>query len=190
VVDAYEGGYAAWVLARVERERVSQVTEERRRNLARKELAWLRRGAPARTSKPKFRIEAATELIADEPPPRDTVALQKLAAVRLGKDVVDVEDVRVDHPRGGDVPLLHDVTWRLAPGERVGVVGANGAGKTTLLRLLTGQRRPDAGRVTRGTTVSWACLTQDLAELAEVEHLRAVEASSRSRGRSSWPARR
>jgi len=176
VVDAYEGGYAAWVLARVERERVSQVTEERRRNLARKELAWLRRGAPARTAKPKFRIDAATELIADEPPPRDTVALQKLAAVRLGKDVVDVEDVRVDHPRGGDVPLLHDVTWRLAPGERVGVVGANGAGKTTLLRLLTGQRDPDAGRVKRGTTVHWACLTQDLAELHEVEHLRAVEA--------------
>ena len=176
VVDAYEGGYAAWVLARVERERVSQVTEERRRNLARKELAWLRRGAPARTSKPKFRIDAATELIADEPPPRDTVALQKLAAVRLGKDVVDVEDVRVEHPRGGDVPLLHDVTWRLAPGERVGVVGANGAGKTTLLRLLTGQRDPDAGRVKRGKTVRWACLTQDLAELHEVEHLRAVEA--------------
>ena len=176
VVDASEGGYAAWVLARVERERVSQVTEERRRNLARKELAWLRRGAPARTSKPKFRIDAATELIADEPPPRDTVALQKLAAVRLGKDVVDVEDVRVDHPRGGDVPLLYDVTWRLAPGERVGVVGANGAGKTTLLRLLTGQRDPDAGRVKRGKTVRWACLTQDLAELHEVEHLRAVEA--------------
>ena len=176
VVDASEGGYAAWVLARVERERVSQVTEERRRNLARKELAWLRRGAPARTSKPKFRIDAATELIADEPPPRDTVALQKLAAVRLGKDVVDVEDVRVDHPRGGDVPLLDDVTWRLAPGERVGVVGANGAGKTTLLRLLTGQRDPDAGRVKRGKTVRWACLTQDLAELHEVEHLRAVEA--------------
>ncbi|WP_340293406.1 ABC-F family ATP-binding cassette domain-containing protein, partial [Aquipuribacter hungaricus] len=176
VVDAYEGGYAAWVLARVERERVSQVTEERRRNLARKELAWLRRGAPARTSKPKFRIDAATELIADEPPPRDTVALQKLAAVRLGKDVVDVEDVRVEHPRGGDVPLLHDVTWRLAPGERVGVVGANGAGKTTLMRLLTGDRQPDAGRVKRGTTVRLAILTQDLAELHEVEHLRAVEA--------------
>jgi len=176
VVDAYEGGYAAWVLARAERERMSQVTEERRQNLMRKELAWLRRGAPARTSKPKFRIEAATVLIADEPPPRDTVALQKLAAVRLGKDVVDVEDVRVDHPRGGDVPLLTDVTWRLAPGERVGVVGANGAGKTTLMRLLTGQRQPDAGRVKRGKTVRWAILTQDLAELGEVEHLRAVEA--------------
>lgn len=176
VVDAYEGGYAAWVLARAERERVSQVTEERRQNLVRKELAWLRRGAPARTSKPKFRLDAASDLIADEPPPRDTVALQKLAAVRLGKDVVDVEDVRVDHPRGGDVPLLHDVTWRLAPGERVGVVGANGSGKTTLLTLLTGQRQPDAGRVKRGKTVSWACLTQDLAELDEVQHLRAVEA--------------
>ncbi len=176
VVDAYEGGYAAWVLARAERERMSQVTEERRQNLMRKELAWLRRGAPARTSKPKFRIEAATVLIADEPPPRDTVALQKLAAVRLGKDVVDVEDVRVDHPRGGDVPLLTDVTWRLAPGERVGVVGANGAGKTTLMRLLTGQRAPDAGRVKRGKTVRSAILTQDLAELDEVQHLRAVEA--------------
>ncbi len=176
VVDAYEGGYAAWVLTRAERARVSQVTEERRQNLVRKELAWLRRGAPARTSKPKFRIDAATELIADEPPPRDTVALQKLAAVRLGKDVVDVEDVRVEHPRGGDVPLLDDVTWRLAPGERVGVVGANGAGKTTLLKLLTGERSPDAGRVRRGKTVQWACLTQDLAELEEVSHLRAVEA--------------
>ncbi|WP_336921851.1 ABC-F family ATP-binding cassette domain-containing protein [Aquipuribacter sp. SD81] len=174
-VDAYEGGYAAWVLARAERQRVAAVTEERRQNLVRKELAWLRRGAPARTSKPRFRLDAAADLIADEPPPRDGVALQRLAAARLGKDVLDLEDVRVDHPRGGE-PLLAGTTWRLAPGERYGVVGANGAGKTTMLRLLTGQREPDGGRVRRGKTVEVACLTQDLAELAPVAHRRAVEA--------------
>ena len=175
VVDAYEGGYAAWTLARVERQRVSAVTEERRLNLVRKELAWLRRGPPARTSKPKFRIDAAESLIADEPPPRDGVALQTLASSRLGKDVLDLEDVRVDHPRG-DGDLLRGITWRLGPGDRVGVVGANGAGKTTLLRVLTGELPPDGGKVKRGKTVEVACLTQDLADLAPVAHLRAVEA--------------
>ncbi|MFC5381871.1 ABC-F family ATP-binding cassette domain-containing protein [Aquipuribacter nitratireducens] len=174
-VDAYEGGYAAWVLARAERQRVAAVTQERRQNLVRKELAWLRRGAPARTSKPKFRLDAAAALIDDEPPPRDSVALQRLAAARLGKDVIDLEDVRVEHPRGGP-PLLQHVTWRLAPGERYGVVGANGAGKTTLLRLLTGEQAPDAGRVKRGKTVEVAVLSQDLHELDVVAHRRAVEA--------------
>ncbi len=176
-VDAYDGGYAAWVLARAERSRVAATTEERRQNLLRKELAWLQRGAPARTSKPRFRIDAATALVADEPAPRDTLALQRLATARLGKDVIDLEGVtvRVDTPTGPRT-LLQDITWRLAPGERVGVVGPNGAGKTTLLRLLTGAHLPDSGRVRSGKTVRSAMLTQDVAELDAVSHRRAVEA--------------
>lgn len=125
VVDVYEGGYAAFTLARAERARVAAAVESRRANLARKELAWLRRGAPARTSKPKFRIDAANALIEDEPPPRDTLALQRFATQRLGKDVVDLEHVDL---RRGDRMLLRDATWRLGPGDRVGIVGVNGAG--------------------------------------------------------------
>ena len=176
-VDAYDGGYAAWVLARAERERVASATEDRRQNLLRKELAWLRRGPPARTSKPRFRIDAATALIADEPPARDSLALQRLAMARLGKDVVDLEDVTARVPvASGSRTLLDHVTWRLGPGDRVGVVGPNGVGKTTLLRLLTGDRAPDAGRVKRGKTLRPAMLSQDVAELDEVAHRRAVEA--------------
>ncbi|MFP5334087.1 MAG: ABC-F family ATP-binding cassette domain-containing protein [Actinomycetes bacterium] len=178
VVDAYEGGYAAYVLARAERGRVAAVTAERRANLLRKELAWLRRGAPARTSKPRFRLDAAAALVADEPPPRDPLELQRAAGTRLGKDVLDVEDVTV---RVGDRALLDDVTWRLGPGDRVGVIGANGAGKTTLLRLLAGELAPDAGRVRRGKTVVTAVLSQHLEELDEVAHLRVVEAVERDR---------
>jgi ATPase subunit of ABC transporter with duplicated ATPase domains len=176
-VDSFEGGYAAWVLARAERARVAAATEERRRNLVRKELAWLRRGAPARTSKPRFRLDAAAALIADEPPPRDGVSLERLATARLGKDVLDLEDVSVAvDTAAGRHQVLDRVTWRLGPGDRVGLVGANGAGKTTILRLLTGERRPDAGRVRRGKTIRVAVLGQDVAELDEVAHRRAVEA--------------
>ena len=137
---SYEGGYSAYVLARAERARLAEAADRRRRSLLRKELAWLRRGPPARTSKPKFRIEAATELIEDEPAPRDSVQLARIAAGRLGKTVIDVEDASVS--AGGRV-LLDQATWRLGPGDRVGVVGVNGSGKTTLLRLLAGALRAD-----------------------------------------------
>ncbi|MDP9240838.1 MAG: ATP-binding cassette domain-containing protein, partial [Actinomycetota bacterium] len=167
----YEGGYSAYVLARAERARVADVTEARRANLLRKELAWLRRGPPARTSKPRFRLDAAAALVADEPPPRDSVSLQALATSRLGKSVYDVEDVTA---RAGDRVLLHDTTWRVGPGERVAVVGANGSGKTTLLRLLVGQLAPQEGRVRVGLTVRPAYLSQQVDELPE--QLRVLEA--------------
>jgi ATP-binding cassette subfamily F protein uup len=159
LVDTYEGGYAAYVLAKAERERQAAVTEGRRRNLARKELAWLRRGPPARTSKPKFRIDAAENLIADEPPPRDRLELQRFATQRLGKDVIDVEDVDLVR---GDRSLLSHATWRLGPGDRVGIVGVNGAGKSSVLALLDGDLAPTAGRVKHGRTVSMQHLTQAL----------------------------
>jgi ABC transport system ATP-binding/permease protein len=162
VVDAYDGGYAAFVLARAERQRQAAAVEGRRRNLARKELAWLRRGAPARTAKPRFRIEAAEALIGDEPPPRDRLELQRFATQRLGKDVVDLEDV--DLVRGDRVLLSH-ATWRLGPGDRVGLVGVNGAGKSSVLGLLDGTLVPTAGRVRRGRTVSLQHLTQALDSL-------------------------
>jgi ATPase subunit of ABC transporter with duplicated ATPase domains len=149
----------------------------------RKELAWLRRGPPARTSKPKFRIEAAQALIADEPPPRDTMALTRMATARLGKDVVDLEDVSLAVGSGDERRVLFEgVTWRLAPGERVGVVGVNGAGKTTLLRLVTGAVAPDSGRVRRGKTVVAAMLTQEVRELDAVASLRVQEAVEKVRG--------
>jgi ATPase subunit of ABC transporter with duplicated ATPase domains len=180
-VDAFDGGYAAYVLARAERARFASVTQERRANLLRKELAWLRRGAPARTSKPRFRLDAAAALVADEPPPRDRLALEKMATARLGKDVIDLEDVTL---RLGDRELLRDVTWRLAPGERVGIVGVNGSGKTSLLRLLLGQLPPAAGRVRRGKTVRTAMLTQEVRELddPDVADLRVQEAVEKVRG--------
>jgi ATPase subunit of ABC transporter with duplicated ATPase domains len=171
-VDGYEGGYAAYILARAERGRQAAAAADKRDNLLRKELAWLRRGAPARTSKPKFRLDAAAALIADEPAPRDTVELTQMAARRLGKDVLDLEDVTVSVPGR---TLLDDVTWRLGPGDRFGVVGVNGAGKTTLLALLAGRRQPDGGRVRRGKTVHVAELTQDVGELDDVGHLTAVQ---------------
>jgi ATP-binding cassette subfamily F protein uup len=170
-VHSAEGGYSAYVLAQAERERSEEVAERRRRNLARKELAWLQRGAKARTTKAKFRVEAATALIAAEPPPRDSVELTKMATARLGKTVIELEDVSLsvgdgDHQRC----LLDDVTWRLGPGDRVGIVGVNGSGKTSLLRVLAG---PVSGRfglhadgtIIRGKTIRLAHLSQELAEL-------------------------
>ena len=178
-IETYDGGYAAYVLARAERARQAAVAAAKRENLLRKELAWLRRGAPARTSKPRFRIEAAEALIADVPPPRDAVELTALATARLGKKVLDLEDVTVRYPApdgAGEREVLRRVTWRLAPGERVGVVGVNGAGKTTLLRLLEGVQEPDEGRVVRGATVRVAALSQSTHELDALADKRVVEA--------------
>ena len=172
VVDQYEGGYAAYVLARAERARTAATTEEKRQNLLRKELAWLRRGAPARTSKPKFRIDAANALIENEPPPRDRMELSRMATARLGKDVLDIEDVTL---RFGERTLLDDVTWRIGPGDRFGLVGVNGAGKTSLLRLLSGRLEPTAGRVKRGKTVQVAELRQDVEDLDELGALTVVQ---------------
>ncbi|MDR6166632.1 ATP-binding cassette subfamily F protein uup [Microbacterium paludicola] len=164
IVEPFEGGYAAYILQRVERDRQAAAIEARRQNLARKELAWLRRGAPARTSKPKFRIDAANELIADVPEIRDRVALQSLAVSRLGKDVVDVLDAGVSY---GDRLVLEKVEWRIAPGERTGILGVNGAGKSTLLGLISGTVEPTAGRVKHGKTVKVATLSQRMSELDE-----------------------
>lgn len=161
IVEPFDGGYAAYILQRVERDRMAASSEAKRQNLARKELAWLRRGAPARTSKPQFRIDAANALIADVPEIRDPVALRSLAVARLGKDVVDLLDASVVYDR----PVLTDVEWRIAPGERTGILGVNGAGKSTLLGLVAGTVEPTSGRVKRGKTVKVATLTQRLDEL-------------------------
>ncbi len=164
IVEPFEGGYAAYILQRVERDRMAAASEAKRQNLARKELAWLRRGAPARTSKPKFRIDAANALIADVPPIRDSVSLQSLAVSRLGKDVVDLLDAGVVY---GDRTVLQDVEWRIAPGERTGILGVNGAGKSTLLGLVAGTVEPTSGRVKRGKTVQVRTLTQRIDELEQ-----------------------
>ncbi len=163
IVEPFEGGYAAYVLQRVERDRLAASSEAKRQNLMRKELAWLRRGPPARTSKPKFRIDAANQLIADVPPLRNTVELAKLATARLGKIVVDLLDVSVSFEGR---PVLRDIEWRIGPGERTGIVGANGAGKSTLLGLIAGTVAPDTGRVKRGKTVKLAVLDQQGDQLA------------------------
>ncbi len=164
IVEPFEGGYAAYILQRVERDRMTASAEAKRQNLARKELAWLRRGAPARTSKPKFRIDAANALIADVPEIRDKVSLQSLAVARLGKDVVDLLGVSAGY-HGTEV--LHGIEWRIAPGERTGILGVNGAGKSTLLGLITGAVAPVAGTVRRGKTVKVAALSQRLGDLED-----------------------
>jgi ATPase subunit of ABC transporter with duplicated ATPase domains len=191
IVEPFEGGYAAYVLQRVERDRHAAVAEAKRQNLMRKELAWLRRGPPARTSKPKFRIDAANQLIADVPPLRNTVELAKLATARLGKDVVDLLDVSVSF---NGHPVLRDVEWRIGPGERSGIVGANGAGKSTLLGLITGAVQPDSGKVKRGKTVRPAILDQRGDELASMTGERVADVLGRLRsgyqvdGRDVTPA--
>jgi ABC transport system ATP-binding/permease protein len=191
VVEPFDGGYAAYVLQRVERDRRAAVAEAKRQNLMRKELAWLRRGPPARTSKPKFRIDAANQLIADMPPLRNTVELAKLATARLGKDVVDLLDVSVSFDGN---PVLRDVDWRIGPGERTGIVGANGAGKSTLLGLITGAVQPDSGKVKRGKTVQLAILDQRGDELAPLAGERVADVLGRLRsgyqvdGRDVTPA--
>ncbi|MFZ1381230.1 MAG: ABC-F family ATP-binding cassette domain-containing protein [Scrofimicrobium sp.] len=178
IVEPFEGGYAAYVLQRVERDRMAAATEAKRQNLMRKELAWLRRGAPARTSKPKFRIDAANQLIEGVPPLRDSLQLQRLAVARLGKDVVDLEDVSV---RFGDKEVLKDVTWRIAPGERTGILGANGAGKSTLLGLITGTLQPTSGRVKQGKTVKIGMLDQQFSQLADIGNDRVREVLARTK---------
>jgi ABC transport system ATP-binding/permease protein len=191
IVEPFEGGYAAYVLQRLERDRQSAVVEAKRQNLMRKELAWLRRGPPARTSKPKFRIDAANQLIADVPPLRNTVELAKLATARLGKDVIDLLDVSVSFD---GQPVLRDVEWRIGPGERTGIVGANGAGKSTLLGLITGAVQPESGKVKRGKTVRLGMLDQGAAELAPLTGERVADVLGRLRsdyevdGREVTPA--
>ncbi|MGH3830669.1 MAG: ABC-F family ATP-binding cassette domain-containing protein, partial [Pseudonocardiaceae bacterium] len=170
-VDGYDGGYADWVYARAQRGRLAAAAEDRRRNLARKELAWLRRGPPARSSKPRYRIEAAEALISDVPPPRDNVELLAFARRRLGRTVLELEDVTVTL---AGHRLLDAATWRVGPGERIGLVGVNGSGKTTVLRLLSGELEPDAGRRVRGQSVRLAHLRQELEDLPE--SLRVLEA--------------
>jgi ABC transport system ATP-binding/permease protein len=191
IVEPFEGGYAAYVLQRVERDRQAAAVEAKRQNLMRKELAWLRRGPPARTSKPKFRIDAANQLIADVPPLRNTVELAKLATARLGKDVVDLLDVSVAFDGR---PVLRDIEWRIGPGERSGLVGANGAGKSTLLGLITGAVAPDSGKVKRGKTVRMAILDQRGDELTPLTGERVADVLGRLRsgyhvdGRDVTPA--
>jgi ATP-binding cassette subfamily F protein uup len=183
-VHEYEGGYSDYVFARAERERIAATEEAKRQNLVRKELAWLRRGAPARTSKPRFRVEAANELIADVPPPRDSAELMRFAGSRLGRTVFDLEDVTV---QAGPKVLLRHLTWQLGPGDRIGLVGVNGAGKTSLLRALAdaaysgGEKQPAAGRIGVGRTVRLAYLSQEVAELDPA--WRVLEAVERVRSR-------
>jgi ATP-binding cassette subfamily F protein uup len=161
-VEQYEGGYGDWIYARAERARLADAAEQRRRNLARKELAWLRRGPQARTSKPRYRVEAAEALIADVPEPRDSVELVTMAKHRLGRTVLELEDATL---AVGHRTLVDRQTWRIGPGDRVGIIGMNGSGKTTLLRALAGERELDGGKRVQGTTVRLAHLSQDLSDL-------------------------
>ncbi|GAA4111019.1 ABC-F family ATP-binding cassette domain-containing protein [Enteractinococcus coprophilus] len=191
IVDQFEGGYAAYVLQRVERDRMAATAEAKRQNLLRKELAWLRRGAPARTAKPKFRIDAANQLIEDVPPVRNSIELKRLAVARLGKDVVDIEDASVSF---GEREVLRNITWRIAPGERTGILGANGAGKSTLLSLVTGDLEPTGGRVKHGKTVRIGMLDQQFSQLEKIgadrvrEVLAQTQASFTIDGKEHTPA--
>ena len=161
-VEEYDGGYSAFVLAKAERARQANAMDARRNNLIRKELAWLRRGAPARTTKPKFRVDAANELISAEPAPRDSTELLKFALNRLGNTVFELHHALI---KAGEKELIHDLTWNVGPGDRIGIVGINGAGKTTLMRTLAGQLKPTSGKLVTGITVKIAFLTQHLDEL-------------------------
>lgn len=179
-VDRFEGGYSAYVLQRVERAAVAERTEQKRRNLMRKELAWLSRGPQARSTKPKFRVDAANALIADEPPLRNTLELKQTAISRLGKQVIDLEGVTVDY---GDTSVLRDLTWHIGPGDRLGILGENGSGKTTLLRLVQGALRPTSGAVRIGQTVKTAVLSQHLDELESLADLRVRDVLARYKTR-------
>ncbi|MBT1035131.1 ATP-binding cassette domain-containing protein [Canibacter sp. lx-45] len=182
-VEQFEGGYAAYVLQRIERDRILQSAAQKRNNLLRKELAWLRRGAPARTSKPKFRIDAANELIADVPPLRDSINLQRLSVSRLGREVVKLCDVtvRFSDATGCEKTVLDGVDWDLSPGERTGILGANGAGKSTLISVIAGTLEPTSGRVKRGKTVKLAVLDQSFSQLQEIGADRVREVLARTK---------
>lgn len=179
-VDPFEGGYSAYILQRVERDRRERVAEERRRNLARKELAWLSRGARARSTKPKFHVALAEELIAGEPPVRNTLELRAMAMQRLGKQVVELTNVCESFD---GKPVLDHVDWHIGPGDRYGILGENGAGKTTLLSIISGALRPNSGFVKIGKTVKFAVLSQRLDELVELEKYRVTEVLSRYKTR-------
>src|SRR3954469_21677860 len=187
IIEPFEGGYAAYILQRVERDRMAAASESKRQNLLRKELAWLRRGAPARSTKPKFRMDAAAALIDDVPPIRDSVSLARLAVNRLGKDVVALLDASVTYsvvePDGGlgSLPVLRDIEWRIAPGERTGILGVNGAGKSTLLGLVAGTIKPTSGTVKRGKTGKLAILDQRLDELKDIANDRVSAVIARQR---------
>ena len=179
-VEQFEGGYSAYVLQRVERAEAAQTAEQKRKNLMRKELAWLSRGARARSTKPKFHVEAARALIADEPPVRNSLELKRTAISRLGKQVVDLVDVT---ERFGDKTVIDDVTWRIGPGDRFGILGENGSGKTTLLNVIQGSLEPTSGHVKIGKTVKFAVLSQHLNELNELGSCRVREVLSRYKTR-------
>jgi len=176
IVEQFDGGYSAYVLQRVERAEAAQTAEQKRKNIMRKELAWLSRGAQARSTKPKFRVAAAEALIADEPPMRNTLELKRTAVSRLGKQVVDLIDVTVAY---GDKTVIDDVTWLIGPGDRFGILGENGSGKTTLLNVIQGALEPTAGRVKTGKSVKFAILSQHLNELNELGDSRVREVLSR-----------
>lgn len=178
IVEPFEGGYAAYVLQRVERDRIAAATETKRQNLMRKELAWLRRGAPARTSKPRFRIEAANQLISDIPPIRNPIELQQMAVARLGKEVVDLDRVSAGY---GSQVVVDDVTWAIGPGDRIGILGANGAGKSTLLSVISRELAPLSGRVKHGKTVVIGVLDQQFSQLAQIGQERVREVLARTK---------
>ncbi len=179
-VDQFEGGYSAYVLQRVERAEAAQTAEEKRKNIMRKELAWLSRGPQARSTKPKFRVEAAHALIDSDPPVRNSLELKRTAVSRLGKQVVDLVDVT---ERYGDKTVIDGVTWLIGPGDRFGILGENGSGKTTLLNLIQGSLTPTSGHVKVGKTVKFAFLSQHLLELEKLGSYRVREVLSRYKAR-------
>lgn len=176
-VEPFEGGYSAYIQQRVERERQAAVIEERRQNTLRKELNWLAHGAKARTSKPKFRIEAARALIANDPPLRNPLELKRLAVSRLGKQVIEMKDVSFSYPGGPRV--IDGVDWLIGPGDRYGILGANGAGKSTLLALMTGALEPTSGTVKIGASVRFGFMSQHLDALGEKDGWRVLEVLGR-----------
>lgn len=191
-VETFEGGFSAYIMQRVERQRVAAVTEQRRQNRLRRELAWLSRGARARATKPKFHVAAARELIADVPELRNPPELKRMAVARIGKDVVELHNVTVSYDSGADGGDVRDVDgganprnvidhvdWIVGPGDRIGIVGGNGAGKTTLLNTIQGKIRPRTGKVKIGATVKFAMLSQRLESLDEVAGYRVREVVGR-----------